>query len=706
MLRSMKQTYAFDLRGSVAVRCQLCLALLFAIIFPYCEAQEPPRPEIDINAFIAELFPIPPEDTDASELYEALIQLYASPLDLNKGTADELSATFILSEIQLRSLLDYREKFGPLLSLYELQAVPDFDLETIRRLLPFITISKPVLSINESLKNPGQHFLMFRSGKLLERQKGFSPLDSGSSSTTRYQGSAFNGYLRYRNARTGSHSIGLTLEKDAGEKFWTWQPKQQVFGIDFLSFHTQIMNRGRLKNLVVGDFQMQAGQGMITGAGFSLGKSSEVIQTTYRSTTGIKPYTSSTESNFFRGLAATVRVAERTDITTFFSRIKRDATQEKPTDEAAESITTSLPLSGYHRTPAEIDKHHVLTEWNVGLHLLHKLRSGQVGLSLLQTHYSSVLRKRDLPYNQYEFSGKQNFIAGLHGDYRWQNFHFFGESAFSRSGGLGALGGAVISLGKKWDCSILLRHYARNFHTLYGNPMSEATRPINETGAYAGIRFAPRRWQLSAFYDHFHFPWLKYQVDAPSKGFDYLLRALWKPNKRFNASLLFHEKHKQSNEPDSKTEPAPVINSTRRTAMLNLEYEVPMKYTLRTRFQYGGLKYEGLRGSNGFTVLQDITAHFRQLEVSIRLAFFKTDDYDSRQYVYEKDMLYAFSIPAYYDTGTRHYLMLRYTFAKNLKMWVRWSQTRYLNLAQISSGLNEISGNKRSEIKLQVMYLL
>jgi hypothetical protein len=87
-----------------------------------------------------------------------------------------------------------------------------------------------------------------------------------------------------------------------------------------------------------------------------------------------------------------------------------------------------------------------------------------------------------------------------------------------------------------------------------------------------------------------------------------------------------------------------------------------------------------------------------------RLAFFKTDDYDSRQYAYEKDMLYAFSIPAYYDTGTRHYLMARYNLTKDLKMWLRWSQTRYAKLDKISSGLNEINGNKRSEIKAQVMY--
>ncbi|MNY46687.1 hypothetical protein D3C86_1818900 [compost metagenome] len=96
--------------------------------------------------------------------------------------------------------------------------------------------------------------------------------------------------------------------------------------------------------------------------------------------------------------------------------------------------------------------------------------------------------------------------------------------------------------------------------------------------------------------------------------------------------------------------------------------------------------------------------HLSKLEVSARAAFFKTDDYDSRQYVYEKDVLYAFSIPAYYNTGTRHFLMLRYAVSKQLKIWLRWSQTRYSDIEMISSGLNEIEGNKRSEAKLQVMY--
>ena len=44
---------------------------------------------------------------------------------------------YILSETQINSLLDYRQKFGKFLSIYEIQAIPDFDLATIRKILPF-----------------------------------------------------------------------------------------------------------------------------------------------------------------------------------------------------------------------------------------------------------------------------------------------------------------------------------------------------------------------------------------------------------------------------------------------------------------------------------------------------------------------------------------------------------------------------------------
>ena len=101
------------------------------------------RREIDVNSFIQNLLPIQGDDINYNEVAENLIQLYATPLDLNTCTREELSATFLLNERQLNHFFEYRSQLGPFISIYELQAIADFDLPTIYKILPFVGISSP-----------------------------------------------------------------------------------------------------------------------------------------------------------------------------------------------------------------------------------------------------------------------------------------------------------------------------------------------------------------------------------------------------------------------------------------------------------------------------------------------------------------------------------------------------------------------------------
>ncbi|QRR02750.1 ComEA family DNA-binding protein [Dyadobacter sandarakinus] len=669
----------------------------------HCHGQEPPCRELDINRFLQDILPAPSEDTDYSALYESLVQLYGSPLDLNTASRDELAATFILSEAQLNAFFDYKLTAGPLLSLYELQAVPGFSLTTIYRLLPFVTVSSRQMPFRESLAKPTQHFLMVRGSRDIEKAKGFMPPTAQSKS--RYAGPPAGAFLRYRYARSGAYSLGFTMDKDPGEKWMYWNARRQIFVFDFTSFHFQLQNRKWLKNLILGDFQVQAGQGMVLAAGFSLGKGTEVIRTTYRSTLGLKPYTSGMESNFFRGIAATIALGKKAQVTTFYSALHRDGTEDEAPDDAGKKVITSLPVTGYHRTPTELAKHNNLTEYNAGVHLLHPLgQHGQLGMTLLHTAYGLPLQKKQTLYNQYEFTGKRNLTAGIHGDYRYRNLHFSGEAGWSGSGGLGLLAGVIASIGRMVDVTLLLRHYDKDFHSFYGNSFAEGSRPVNESGGYAALRYMPaRQWQLSLFFDQFRFPSPRFQADAPSCGHDYMVHALWKPSKRFNAFASFHRKTKMQNPPDKAPENH-LLAAVRNTFTCNMEYEVPMKVAFRTRVQAGSVRLAGK--SEGFAAAQDIGLHLHATELSLRMAYFHTDNYDSRQYMYEKDVLYAFAIPAYYDKGFRYYLMARYNLTKNVKCWLRWSQTRFAHLDKISSGLNEIIGKRKSEIKAQIIYQL
>jgi outer membrane receptor protein involved in Fe transport len=93
-----------------------------------------------------------------------------------------------------------------------------------------------------------------------------------------------------------------------------------------------------------------------------------------------------------------------------------------------------------------------------------------------------------------------------------------------------------------------------------------------------------------------------------------------------------------------------------------------------------------------------------KLKGNLRVQYFETGSYDSRIYAYESDVLYSFSIPSFSDKGFRYYVNASYAPSKNLTLWFRLAQTYYPQKATIGSGLEEIKGNRKTEIKCQFKY--
>lgn len=660
----------------------------------------------DISRYLQDLFPVQTEGVDYQAVYDALAQLYADPLDLNKATHEELAATYLLSERQLSSLAAYRASMGNLLSIYELQAVPDFDLPTIRRLLPFITVAgEPGLF--GALPNPTDNYLILRYEQVLEPQKGFTAVapDKKGNTPMRYGGNAGQWYARYRYSRPRAFSLGFTLEKDPGESI-IWQPSARRYGADYVSFHAQLQNRGKWRNICLGDYQVQVGQGLVLSAGFVLGKSAETVQSIRRPTLGARSYTSLTEYGFLRGVAATYALRPTLDLTLLAAHNRRDA---NVVADNAGLTATSFQTSGLHRTQSELDDQGSLSETNLGVHLLYHTRQQlQLGLTILNTTFDVNVYKRDQAYNRYEFTGQHNLVIGMHGSYVWRNWNLFGEVARSSGsetnpGGVGAVGGVLISLTKKLDLSVLLRHYDRNFHSFYSNGFSEGTRTINESGAYAGLKYTVyRKLILGGFVDYFRFPWLKYLVDKPSSGFDYLLQARYTPDRQTAFYAVFHEEHKQKNLPAGNAKS--VVNTIKRNYTLNAEYRLMRSLVLRSRVQWGTFRYADQPPSRGFALVQDATFDYRRLSLSGRVALFGTDDYDSRQYVYERDVLNAFSFPAYFYQGIRHYLLVQYNLSRRVTVWVRWARTNLTNQNTVGSDLDQTSVPHKSEVKAQLRW--
>lgn len=659
-------------------------------------AQEPLRREVDLNELVQNLFPAQPADFDYETVLETLFQFYQRPLDLNAASYDELAALYVLSEAQLRQFFAYRTSAGMLVSLYELQAVPGLDAPTIQRLLPFVTVRAGTPLDGDR----ASQYLLLRYDQILEQKRGFSPPTARS--TSRYAGSPQRLFVRYRWYRARSLSVGFTLEKDAGERL-DWYPTQGRYGADFVSFHAQIQNRGRLKNLTVGDYQLQWGQGLVLSAGFFIGKGSETVLTARRSHLGARAYTSAVENGFFRGITATVQVAPRLELTGFYSRLRRDA------NLIDENTVSSLQTSGLHRTPSERADRASLLSHDAGLHLLYRPTSQrvQLGLTYLQTTFDKRLRKADRLDNRYEFMGTRNALLGLHGSVSIRNVNTFWEAARSSSGGTGVVAGTLASFSRRWDGALVFRRYDRHFHSFYGNAFGEGSRNANETGLYAGLKFTPnRRWNLGGYLDGFRFPAPRYLVDTPSDGWGYLARVTYTPRKTTTYFGQVVGERKEKNIPSRLSRQDFVARTTRQGLTLGLDHAFDRTWSVHARALYSRYRFRGFAPSQGLGVVLDGAADFGKLTLRTRLAYANTDDYDSRLYAYERDVLFAFSVPAYFNETLRSYALVSYALSRHLDLWLRLARTNALDGSTFGSGLEEIDRHHRTELKMQLRWQL
>ena len=668
----------------------------------------------DFDILVQELFPVPEDDVDYSDLYESLFQFFIQPLDLNRATRNDLISTFLLSERQIEDFLKHRDKYGRLLSIYEIQAIPSWDANTIVRILPFVTITESTLqqdnrSLFERVLGEENKTLLIRYGRTLETQRGYTESNTGAS---RYLGSPDRVYTRMRISHLNDFSFGFTVEKDAGEQF-IWNPKTKRYGFDFLSAHAVLYNQGKFKAIAIGDYQLQFGQGLIMGAGFAAGKGSETINTIRRSTQGIRPYTSVLETAFQRGAAATYSTGQF-DITGYYSRVGEDGGSSATI--IADSLNqgeegdfiSSLIATGFHRTPNELAKKDNFTRQDMGGNITYKDKQNnlELGVTLAYTSYDKSLQRNDRLYNRFEFNGKENYNVGFNYSYAWKNMSFFGEAARSKSGGIGAISGVILSLARTLEMAALFRHYDRNFHTFYGAAFGEGSRPINEQGFYWGMKYTPsKKWQFAAYYDYFRFPWMRFLVDAPSSGYEYLARLTYRPSRSIQLYAQFRqevrEKNYRNEDDTNNSNFNRVTPFTRKNYQLTCDYKAEEIVSLRARVQFSSYEHEEAP-TQGYVIAQDINLDFGNIRFSTRFALFDTDDYNNRQYVYEKDVLYYFFIPAYYGRGFRNFYMIQLKAGKKIDIWAKWAYTKYRNQETIGSGLERIDGDLRNDIRIQM----
>lgn len=683
------------------------LSCIFLIAGIKAEAQVENVKEL-IEQKIEELTENSDIEYDYTEMYDLLMEMYQNPLNLNEVTNEKLALIPFLNETQINNFIAYRKSKGNLLSLYELKNIDGFTLDLIYQILPFIKvepiIERKKVKFSTALKY-GKNEIFLRESRILEKQQGYQKVSDSvllENPNAVYLGDPNRLYFKYRYIYKDLISIGLTADKDAGEEFFKGSNPS---GFDFYSFHLYATDVWKFNTIAIGDYHLEFGQGLCLWTGLSFGKSASSIIGQKRAR-GIKASTSSNENLFLRGAAVNLNLIKSIDLTAFYSYNSVDANIEASGDSLnqEEYIFTSLQESGYHRTPAELADKHAIKIQVFGAHLQYRGNGLKVGLTSYYSGYDKAFLKNPSPYQYYDFQGSENMNSSVDFSYANSLISSFGELAISKNGAMAGLVGLYINAHSKVQLSLLYRNYSIHYQSTFASAFAESSKPQNEKGLFIGANLQiDARTTATMYYDLFRFPWLKFRVDAPSTGDEFSLQ-INRTETRFLSYLVrFKAETKQFN--GSQTQGMNyLIPYYRKSLRFSLSYSVNKHLRLKSCVDNMWYKTEDKIQENGFAAYQDIKYNFTKpgISLSLRYAVFNTDSYDTRLYAYEDNVLYAFSVPAYYYKGQRYYLMASYNLSENIDLWVRFSQTIYANKSSLSSGLEAIDGNKKSEIVAQL----
>lgn len=643
--------------------------------------------ESHLNEMVEQLYMDEEEERNWENEIEALSEKINEPLNLNTITKEQLEQFPFLNDIQIENILAYIYIHGQMQTIYELQMVEEMDRQTIHYLSPFVYVKpilqqEPIPAIKNILKY-GKNEVLTRLDIPFYKRKGYE---------TSYLGPAVYHSFRYAFRYKDQIYAGVTAEKDAGEPFLTLHNKK---GYDYYSFYFYIRSIRKLKTLAIGNYRLSFGQGLVVSNDFVMGKTASISTMTLRNNT-IKKHSSTDEYNYFRGLATAVQLNDFI-VSGFYSHRSLDGI-------TTENSISSIQKTGLHRTQKEADRRGVFTMQLAGGNISYNHKTLKVGMTGIYYFFDRPYEPQIREYSKYNIRGNHFYNLGVDYKYRWNRIVFLGETAVGKNRGIATLNSITYALKSHSRLTLLYRFYDHDYWGMFARSFSEGGYVQNENGFYMAAETAlVRRWKFFLSADFFAFPWLKYGIDKPSTGYDFIIQSTYTPHENLSMLVRYRFKNKEKNYTNEEK-----IKSVRPLYHHKIRYQLtytPWKnINLRSTVDYNQINPQGVPASRGFQFIQTAAYTFSGLPLRIELhgAYFHTDDYSSRVFSYEKSLLYTFYIPSFYGRGIRTSMFLRYDITKNWMCIVKFGSTIYHDRQEIGSGLDLIRGNKKSDLQMQL----
>lgn len=622
---------------------------------------------------------------NVEELYAQLCEFEAIPLDINNADADDFRQLLFLTDQQKEELTEYVDTYRPLHSLGELAMIESIDPMRLR-LLQHIVAIRPIAS---KLRYPSPKQLL-RYGKHELVGAATIPFYTRRGDVGGYYGYKYKHWMRYKFTSGQYLQFGFGGSQDAGEPFFA---HGNSLGYDHYSYYVVLRKLGIVKTLALGQYKLKFAHGLVMNTGMTLGKTTSLLLST--PTNSVAANTSRSDAYYLQGAAITLNPLRHFDITTFFSFRPVDATLD------SNGNISTLLHTGYHRTESELLRKHNTQQLTTGGNIAWRNNGFQLGATAVYTSLNRLLQpKTSQLYRRYYPAGKR--FLNISANYGYQNhcLNIHGETAINKNYGIATVNTIAYTPLSLLTLTAIQRYYSYRYHSLFSASFSEGGRVQNESGLYLGATWQPTsRLSLLAYADYAYFPWARYRVSTSSHAIDTKLQASYTltPSMKLLGSYRMHIRQQDY-----------VVASTKQPLLIN-KYE----HKARLAFQYAGLHIVGSTqadgtlcrttiDSMGWMLMQTIGYKNRLLTLAATAAYFRTHDYDSRLYAYERGLLYSFSSTMFYGKGMRGTIFGRVDIGKTAMIICKVGLTKYFDRDHISSSYQRIDQSYMADMSVQL----
>lgn len=463
-------------------------------------------------------------------------------------------------------------------------------------------------------------------------------------------------------------------------------------GYDHYAFYVLARKLGRIRTLALGQYKARFGLGLVMNAGFGMGKTTSMVLASPQNS--ITANASRSEAAYLQGVASTIEIYKNITTTAFASYRKIDATLND------DSTIKTILKTGYHRTETEIKKRHNASQTVAGMNVNVKHNGISVGATAVYTAFSKDLKPdKSQVFRLYSPNGNNFWNVSIDYAYIHPRISVKGETATGNSHALATINTISLKASRTLTLTAIQRFYSYKYYSLFSRSFSDGGHVQNESGIYIGATWTPLyRLRIMAYSDYAYHPMAVYRAFKASRSIDNLIQTTLSFSP-VDITLRYRFRLKQENGADASS---PLLDKTEHRGRFQLNYK-QKSFTMRT--QYDMAYTTKTSQSIGWMVSQSAGYKYKEiLECNAGVGYFRTQDYDSRIYTYERGMLYDFSFPMFYGEGIRFFLHLSTKPTKNLQLICKVGTTKYFDRDKISSGYQEINDSKKTDMEIQAKW--